>query len=44
MGLKSTFELLAVIRKKFQSERELSKSAYERIQALKKLEVAVGGF
>ena len=42
LGLKSTYDLLVTTRRKFQSERELSKTMYERIQALKKLEVMVG--
>ena len=44
MGLKSTYDLLVATRRKFQSERDLAKTGYERIQALKKLEVVVGGF
>lgn len=42
MGLKSTFDLLVATRRKFQSERDLAKTKYERIQMLKKLEVVVG--
>lgn len=45
LGLKSTYDLTLATRRKFQSQRELSRSKYEQIQALKKLEVqaAIGG-
>ena len=42
LGLKSTYDLLVTLRRKFQSERDLSKTKYERVQILKKLEVTVG--
>ena len=42
LGLKSTYDLLIATRRKFQSERDLAKTKYEHIQALKKLEVVVG--
>ena len=42
MGLKSTYDLLIATRRKFQSERELDKTQYERVQSLKRLEVIVG--
>lgn len=42
MGLKSTYDLLIATRRKFQSERDLAKTKYDRIAVLKKLEVAVG--
>ena len=43
-GTKSTYELLTVLRKKFQSARDLVKTKYERIQAIKKLEVTAEVF
>jgi len=42
LGLKSTYDLLIATRRKYQSERDLAKTKYERIGALKKLEVTVG--
>lgn len=39
LGVKSAYDLTLATRRKFQSERELSRSKYEQIQALKKLEV-----
>ena len=44
LGTKSTYDLLISLRRKFQSERELSLTKFERIRALKKLEVVIGGF
>jgi len=41
LGLKSTYDLLIATRRKFQSERDLAKTKYERIGSLKKLEVIV---
>ena len=42
LGLKSTYDLLIATRRKFQSERDLAMTKYERIQSFKKLEVVVG--
>ena len=41
LGLKSTYDLLIATRKKFQSEKDLLKTKYEYIQAIKKLEILV---
>ena len=39
LGLKSNYDLLMATRRKFQSDRDLAKAKYEKIQALKRLEV-----
>jgi len=44
LGLKSTYDLLIATRRKFQSERDLNKSKYEQIQAVRKLEITMEGF
>lgn len=42
LGLKSTYDLLAAARRKFQSEREIAKTMHERALALKRLEILIG--
>lgn len=41
LGLKSTYELLSVARKKFQCEREIAKTTYEKALAIKHLEIMI---